>query len=240
MATTCWPRALAPRTSPATWFISSLVSRASTKTASHPRSKKASTLHRASSMLSARFASVLPITTGRDPISSLVSVAIFKRATHSSLETTSFLSSTWPQLFGLTWSSSRMPAIPARAYPSTALRTFKTFPYPLSASTIKHSSFVASFMALDSSSISLYVMSCASGAPNRDADVVNPETKATSKPALSISLALSASWQHGQARASDDSCRSLLSLLLGDMASSPEERARARMPARTEGRIFMW
>mmetsp|Transcript_9498 Transcript_9498/g.32831 ORF Transcript_9498/g.32831 Transcript_9498/m.32831 type:complete len:251 (-) Transcript_9498:92-844(-) len=163
---------------------------------------------------------------------SLVSTAILILARASALDTTSFVRSSWPHDFGTRWSSRRIPARPAEAYPRTALLTFIASPPPLSASTISGRLGAASLIDRAESNISEYVMSWASGMPSLEADVVKPETNAARNPALSISLALRPSWQHGQGIAPPSfSAKTSRSFSAGDLS--------ALALAETRGTLFL-
>eukprot|EP00282_Hemiselmis_andersenii_P017974 CAMPEP_0114114742 /NCGR_PEP_ID=MMETSP0043_2-20121206/3595_1 /TAXON_ID=464988 /ORGANISM="Hemiselmis andersenii, Strain CCMP644" /LENGTH=122 /DNA_ID=CAMNT_0001206953 /DNA_START=254 /DNA_END=619 /DNA_ORIENTATION=+ len=87
----------------------------------------------------------------------------------------------YAQRLGKVWSSIVSPAKPARAYPSTVLRTFKTPPYPVSPSPITGIE-TASQTARPPSSISVKVARPTSGMPRREAESAKPEKKQTSKP----------------------------------------------------------
>ena len=95
--------------------ISSKLCRASQKTMSAPTLQNASILHSVSSIDTAWRESVLAMMTILSRslcVSSRASTAARSFARATALETTS-LFWTWPQLFGTTWSSRRIPATPA-------------------------------------------------------------------------------------------------------------------------------
>ena len=138
---------------------SSGVRRASTNSTSAPAFIYSSQRCMASSQPVTAMESVRTIMVKSSSVRASTAARIFW--TMSTVEIT-FLSSKWPQRLGDSWSSMWMAATPARSYSLTVLRTFKTPPYPVSASAITGTSTTAVRDAA-LSTISVMVASARSG-----------------------------------------------------------------------------
>mmetsp|Transcript_8078 Transcript_8078/g.27488 ORF Transcript_8078/g.27488 Transcript_8078/m.27488 type:complete len:204 (-) Transcript_8078:213-824(-) len=144
--------------------ISAALRGASRKVMSAPASRKARQRSTASSSPSVPRASVRARMSMSSPAASRASTAARIRATAWSRGTTA-LGATCPQRLGITWSSSMMPARPARMYASTVRATLSGCPPPVSPSPMQGTRRRADVTTEAWDASSAVERSCVSGTP---------------------------------------------------------------------------